>query len=106
MDSILNAEQIWNEFTASALGPVPDHKDNHRYIRINPDLGEKVPHLDEKAELSKIRKSTESWLQKEENRIAIRRISHRLIASSFYFEVDKVEAKHQADTFHCSGPQE
>lgn len=106
MDSVLNAERIWNEFTASALGPYPDRHDSHRYIRINPDLGEKVPHLDEKTELSKIRKLTENWLQKEENRITIRRISHRLIATSFYFEVDKVEAKHQADSFHCSGLQE
>jgi hypothetical protein len=106
MDSILNAERIWNEFTASALGPIPDRQDNRRYIRINPDLDEKVPHLDEKAELSNIRKLTQNWLQKEENRITIRRISHRLIATSFYFEVDKVEAKHQADSFHCSGLQE
>jgi hypothetical protein len=103
MDSVLDAERMWSEFLGRVLGPFPDKKDNRRYIRINPDLGEKVPHLDEKGRLGELQKLTEKWLNKKENRETIRRIAHRLIASSFYFEVEKLEAKHQADDFHCSG---
>ena len=44
---------------------------------------------------------TEKWLNN--NRETIRRIAHRLIATSFYFEVEKVEAGHLETDFHCSG---
>ena len=104
MDSVLDAERIWFEFLARVLGPFPDDdRDRRRYIRINPDFGEKVPRLDEKSKLKDLQNMTEKWLNKEENRVTIRRIAHRLIATSFYFEVEKLEAMHQEADFHCSG---
>jgi hypothetical protein len=84
------------------LGPFPeDDRDRRRYIRINPDFGEKVPRLDEKNKLRDLQNMTEKWLNN--NRVTIRRIAHRLIATSFYFEVEKMEAVNQETDFHCSG---
>ena len=104
MDSVLDAERIWSEFLARVLGPfLEDDRDRRRYIRINPDLGDKVPGLDEKDKLKDLQNMTEKWLNQEENRVTIRRIAHRLIATSFYFEVEKLEAMHQEADFHCSG---
>jgi hypothetical protein len=104
MDSILDAERSWSEFLNRVLGPFPeDDRDRRRYIRINPNLGERVPALDEKDKLKDLQDMTEKCLNLEENRVTIRRIDHRLIATSFYFEVEKLEALHSEDDFHCSG---
>ena len=104
MDSVLDAERIWSEFLARVLGPFPeDNRDRRRYIRINPDFGEKVPRLDEKNKLRDLQNMTEKWLNEGENRVTIQRIAHRLIATSFYFEVERMEAMHHEPNFHCSG---
>lgn len=63
--------------------------DYHRYKRVNPNLGFKVPKLDDKNKVidvqREVRSEMEQSLKNPESELWT--IAHRLVASSFYFEL-------------------
>jgi len=83
----------------------PDEADtiNQRYIRINPDLKNEVPPIFAKEELKSLQVWTTNYLASPAIQKMIQNISHRLVASSFYFE--KVGAKEvpSSETYTCFG---
>lgn len=86
VDNILDCEQSWLEF----LNEVLDSRvgiNSKRYERFNPNLGFRPPRLDEKAQLGYLQQTVVDRItRRAPSRIKIRRIAHRLVGSSFYFE--------------------
>jgi hypothetical protein len=98
-DNILNCTRIWNDFRIDVLGG-PYSNDRRRYIRLNPDLGFKVPKLDALDQLHDIQQAAHDQLK---NNARIKEVAHRLVASTFFFE--KIDATtREADGKHlCEG---
>jgi hypothetical protein len=69
---------------------IPDGE--QRYIRINPDLGENVPRLDDVSMMEEVERKTSRYLK--QNRELVKETAHRLIASTFFFETDPSRIKH------------
>lgn len=84
----MNCENRWNTF----LGQRSEWKKSGRLFRLNPDLGEKPPKLDDFESLPRLKLQTSNWLRTEAVRNQISEIACSLVASSFYFEAsDKVK---------------
>lgn len=105
IEDALNCRRIWEEF----LGENP-HLQSHdcddarrRYVRINPDLKQKVPKLDEVDELTVTALESAAAAYMANNRPKMREMAHRLIASSFFFEKDPRSVKDAEHGFVCRG---
>ena len=83
MDNILDAEQAWDKF-CSDMAPTRD--DALRYVRINPDIERQPPKLDEVDQLENLA-----------------RVTHILVASTFYFELLDSPVSINDGTFSCLG---
>lgn len=100
IDSILDAEK---EFKIFRL----EH--NHfgspsRYIRLNPDLGEEPPALDDKAQMRSLQATVAKLFKTPEYELMTERIAYRLIASSFYFEkTEPIEHDEVESHYICKG---
>ena len=103
IDSILNAETAWSEFCADILESSSEDANKQRYIRINPDLGDNVPRLDEKKRLHKLQEDTKKILQSTVMKAEIERIAHRLVAGMFYYERKTPPRREQDNSVSCSG---
>ncbi|KAF7504590.1 hypothetical protein GJ744_002085 [Endocarpon pusillum] len=102
IDSILNAETAWSEFCAMSDLDSENTK-RERYIRINPNLGDNVPRLDEKKQLHKLREDAKKALQSPGMRAEIERTSYRLIASLFYYQRKTPPLLGHDNSVSCSG---
>ncbi|KAH8667562.1 hypothetical protein BGZ60DRAFT_564753 [Tricladium varicosporioides] len=101
-DSILNCTKIWNDFRLDALGG-PYASDQRRYIRLNPDLGFKVPKLDAVDNLRDIQQAAHEHLQSGFANARTKEVAHRLIASTFFFEKTDASAREQEGKYECDG---
>lgn len=101
LDHMLDSESAWRLFLAD-VSPV----DPHRYVRLNPDLGENVPGLDDVAKMKAVQERAKFDLQSVENDVLVRRTAYRLIASVFSFDKDgriRSESDASANSHVCSG---
>jgi hypothetical protein len=58
-----------------------------RFIRFNPDLDKDPPHGDSKSEMLSLQLNVRKRLQTAHRQAALRNVAHRLVASSFYLEL-------------------
>lgn len=100
-DSILNCTKIWNDFRVDVIGD-PYHTDRQRYIRLNPDLGFKVPRLDAKDQLEDIQHTVH---QKAHMIPRIKEVAHRLVASTFFYEKADAMTGEKEGQFESHGNQ-
>lgn len=103
LDHLLDAESAWRLF----LGETSPN-DSNRYVRLNPDLGTKVPSLDDIASMKAVQDRAKLELQTATNEILIKRTAYRLISSTFFFEKDasiriKGGIDATASTYTCNG---
>jgi patatin-like phospholipase/acyl hydrolase len=105
MDNILDAEIAWREFCVDVADIDGPSKDAYRYIRINPDIGETPPNLDDVNAMSKLKASTRSALQSSESdsRAQIEKVSHVLVSSCFYYERTALPKSEADKACSCSG---
>lgn len=95
-DNMLNCNKIWEQYRQDALEAYSE--DRRRYIRINPDLRDEVPRLDD---VSKLR-TMQTTVQKEmKQNIKVKEVAHRLIASTFFFEKGSIRNSHCTGTICC-----
>ncbi|KAM0080880.1 hypothetical protein ACKRZS_006947 [Fusarium odoratissimum] len=98
---ILNCNRIWESFfteNSQLHGrSLPDGE--QRYIRINPDLGESVPRLDDVSMSEEVERKTSRYLK--QNRELVKETAHRLIVSTFFFETDPSRIKPVGNGFRC-----
>lgn len=76
----LDSEKIWRSYM-NVLHPPPNQK--ARYVRINPQLRENPPGLDEVERLPYLQEAVREMSSAD---VSVQNVAHRLIASSFYFE--------------------
>jgi hypothetical protein len=101
-DNILNCTKIWNDFRLDVLGG-PYASDRRRYIRLNPDLGFKVPKLNEVDRLRDIQQAARDQLKTPAASARVKEVAHRLIASTFFFEKTDASTREQDGKYECDG---
>lgn len=95
--STLDAEKTWDNYI-SVLQPPPIHRP--RYVRLNPQLSEEPPRLDEVHRMIPLRKLVrEKWRDDRK----IRQVAVQLVASSFYFEMSAPVESVAGETLRCKG---
>ena len=95
--SDLDPEKAWQSYM-SVLQPPPRHR--VRYIRLNPNLTEDPPRLDDVECMHNIQEIVRESLKTEDK---IEDVALHLVASSFYFEVSKPMEVAPDGTAQCKG---
>lgn len=85
VENILDAETTWVNFMSDAARG--DEEFKTRYRRINPNIEEEPPQLDEVKKLHHLRRRMQQIVKYGEFQNQIREIARQLVASSFYVEV-------------------
>lgn len=85
VESALDAEATWREFRKDVVGTV-SHAAADRYIRINPRTKNRIPKMDDKAQLHPLLEDVRNSLRLHGSQTKIKDVAQRLVASSFYFE--------------------
>lgn len=86
IDNILDTEISWRMFMADTVDVHSEVRD--RYQRINPKIGLKIPALDQVSKLSELQDTVCQTLSKDRTTVSkVKEIAHRLVASTFYFEM-------------------
>lgn len=86
VDEILDAELAWADFRTQAVKDTSEAK-GRRFIRFNPDLDREPPSADNKSEMISLQNNVRKRLQTAHRQAALRNVAHRLVASSFYLEL-------------------
>ena len=95
--NILDTEMTWLTFMSEAARG--DQYDKTRYHRINPDIAEEPPRLDDTKKLSHLRQRMAHVVKDKAFHDQIGGIARRLVASSFYVEVpSKPTSIHEFDS--------
>lgn len=95
--SSLDSEKAWRSYM-EVLNPPPNQK--ARYIRINPQLNENPPGLDEVDRLPYIQEVVRGM---SSTNVSIQDVALRLIASSFYFEKSQPVELSSDGSIHVKG---
>lgn len=85
VENILDAEMTWLSFMSD--GARGDEEFKTRYRRINPNIEEEPPQLDEVKKLPHLRRRMQQIVKYGEFQNQTREIARQLVASSFYVEV-------------------
>jgi hypothetical protein len=95
--STLDSERVWNDYVD---GLNLSSRDAHRYVRLNPDLFEDPPTLDQVDKIEYIRNIVRRKMRVDER---IGQVALQLVATSFYFETTgQIEALPDGG-FECQG---
>ena len=95
--STLDSEKTWDNYI-SVLQPPPIYRP--RYVRLNPQLKQEPPRLDEVHRMIPLQKLIrERWRDDRK----LRQVAVQLIASSFYFEISAPVESVEGETFRCKG---
>ncbi|SMR43927.1 unnamed protein product [Zymoseptoria tritici ST99CH_3D1] len=85
-DDVLDAELAWADFRAEIVKDSLEAR-GRRFIRFNPDLDKDPPSGDNKSEMLSLQLNVRKRLQTAHRQAALRNVAHRLVASSFYLEL-------------------
>ncbi|KAK5125943.1 hypothetical protein LTR85_011298 [Meristemomyces frigidus] len=101
VDDVLDAELAWADFRSYAVRERSEAK-GRRFIRFNPDLDREPPAQDSKSDMEALQVNVRKRLQTPHRLAALRNVAHRLVASSFYLDL---QAKATPDKYEqvCSG---
>ncbi|KIW97974.1 uncharacterized protein Z519_01558 [Cladophialophora bantiana CBS 173.52] len=105
IDNILDTEWSWHEFYRDTVGEQWATEFASRYVRINPDLGEKPPPLDAKSDVNRLQRKVYKLLRQPPLARDITEIANALVASTFYFKKDEshFHGNRQNRVFVCTG---
>ncbi|KAH7122438.1 hypothetical protein B0J11DRAFT_437907 [Dendryphion nanum] len=79
----LNCEKIWHDY----IRPLPDQMTLSRFIRYNPKIND-LPELDDVHAIGRLQKEVREQLNTDS--ILIGRIAMQLVATTFYFETERL----------------
>lgn len=99
-EDIIQAELTWLEFEDS-LPKSLDATARH-HVRFNPDLGDDPPAPDDRGALRSMRALVKSRLNMPHRKTALRHIAHRLVATSFYFDLQS-KLLRENNAYVCKG---
>lgn len=96
IDDVLDAEVQWADFRAYAVRERSEAK-GRRFIRFNPDLDKEPPAHDSKHELEHLQALVRKRLQTAHRMAALRNVAHRLVASSFYLDLQSKATQEKSE---------
>ncbi|MCJ1346914.1 hypothetical protein MMC31_005134 [Peltigera leucophlebia] len=100
VENILDAEVSWLEFMSNVDGR--EHEDaRKRYWRVNPNLMEDPPALDDVQKLPLLRRRMHQIMKYADFQKQTGEIARRLVASSFYLEIS-TSSPQDFETFFCA----
>ncbi|KAF1844020.1 FabD/lysophospholipase-like protein [Cucurbitaria berberidis CBS 394.84] len=85
LQDALDCEKTWQEYTRR----LPEEVSRSRFVRYSPQLIKDLPALDDVHRLDSLQEMVRGFLS--EDAVKFRRLAMQLIATSFYFETEKVE---------------
>lgn len=100
-DDVLEAELAWQQFRHHVVRDRAEAK-GRRFIRFNPDLDREPPAADSKSELLSLQINVRKRLQTAHRQAALRNVAHRLVASSFYLELQSKATAEKSEQI-CTG---
>jgi len=95
--STLDSERVWDEYIEVLH---PSSRDEHRYVRLNPDLPEDPPALDQVHMMRSLQETVRRQMQKDQR---IGEVALQLISTSFYFEKSGQIDALPDGSFECLG---
>ncbi|KAL8736432.1 MAG: hypothetical protein Q9166_000224 [cf. Caloplaca sp. 2 TL-2023] len=101
IENILDTERTWLTFMSECIRG--DENDRKRYQRVNPNLGEQPPKLDETKQLPHLRQRMVHVMKEKAFQDQIGEIARRLVASSFYVETPSKPRSTQSFDCYVSG---
>ncbi|KAK3115116.1 hypothetical protein LTR53_005893, partial [Teratosphaeriaceae sp. CCFEE 6253] len=101
VDDVLDAEIAWVDFRAYAVQERSEAK-GRRFIRFNPDLDREPPSQDSKGDIESLQVNVRRRLQTPHRISALRNVAHRLVASSFYLDLQSKATGEKSDQV-CRG---
>jgi predicted acylesterase/phospholipase RssA len=101
IDDVLDAEVQWADFRAYAVKERSEAK-GRRFIRFNPDLDKEPPNQDSKHDLEHLQANVRKRLQTAHRMAALRNVAHRLVASSFYLDLQSKATAEKSEQV-CTG---
>ena len=101
VENILDTELSWLKFMSDATRG--DELASTRYRRINPDIGEYPPKLDDVKKLPNLRRRMHQIMKYADFQKKVQEIARQLVASSFYIDVPYLPANPQDFNTSVSG---
>ncbi|KAK4897196.1 hypothetical protein LTR27_005089 [Elasticomyces elasticus] len=101
VDDVLDAEIAWVDFRNYAVRERSEAK-GRRFIRFNPDLDREPPAQDSKSDIESLQVNVRRRLQTPHRLSALRNVAHRLVASSFYLDLQSKSTGEKSEQV-CSG---
>lgn len=100
-DDVLDAELAWQHFRHYVVRDRAENK-TRRFVRFNPDLDREPPMADSKSDLLSLQVNVRKRLQTAHRQAALRNVAHRLVASSFYLELQSKATAEKSEQI-CTG---
>ncbi|KXS99282.1 hypothetical protein AC578_6205 [Pseudocercospora eumusae] len=100
-DDVLDAELAWQQFRHHVVRDRAEAR-GRRFIRFNPDLDREPPAADSKSDLLSLQVNVRKRLQTAHRQAALRNVAHRLLASSFYLELQSKATAEKSEQI-CTG---
>ncbi|KAH9825933.1 Patatin-like phospholipase [Teratosphaeria destructans] len=101
LDDVLDAELAWVDFRSFAVKERSEAK-GRRFIRFNPDLDKDPSAPDDKKDMPHLQMTVRRRLQTPHRMAALRNVAHRLIASSFYLDLQAKATAEKSEQV-CTG---
>ncbi|KAF2773221.1 hypothetical protein EJ03DRAFT_323724 [Teratosphaeria nubilosa] len=101
LDDVLDAELAWVDFRSFAVKERSEAK-GRRFIRFNPDLDKEPSAQDDKRDMPQLQMTVRRRLQTPHRMAALRNVAHRLIASSFYLDLQAKATAEKSEQV-CTG---
>lgn len=95
-DDVFDAEIAWQDFRSYVVRERTESK-GRRFIRFNPDLDKEPPQPDSKGDLENLQLVVRKRLQTPHRLAALRNVAHRLVASSFYLDLQSKATAEKSD---------
>ncbi|KAI5359445.1 putative Zinc finger, RING-type, patatin-like phospholipase domain-containing protein [Septoria linicola] len=100
-DDVLEAELAWQHFRHHVVREKSGNR-GRRFVRFNPDLDREPPTADSKSDLLSLQVNVRKRLQTAHRQSALRNVAHRLVASSFYLELQSKATAEKSEQV-CTG---
>ncbi|KAK4504134.1 hypothetical protein PRZ48_005049 [Zasmidium cellare] len=101
VDDVLEAELAWAAFRNYAVRERSEAR-GRRFIRFNPDLDREPPAADSKSDMMSLQVNVRKRLQTAHRQAALRNVAHRLVASSFYLDLQSKATAEKSEQI-CTG---
>ena len=103
IENILDAELEWKRFRNDMSDAKQGREQDSRFIRVNLDLLREPPQMDEKDKLAELQDLGTRLLRTDEYRKIIEKITHILVASTFYFSKERFWYDEDSGMWTCTG---